>query len=79
MDNPVLKAEQDAQVKKLSMTLILMYIPCQILLLVCIMLFMPFQFFGVQFQIGKGSRGDVTILPTLVINNRQYRGLWLYL
>lgn len=26
------------------------------------------------FQIGKGSRGDVTILPTLVINNRQYRG-----
>lgn len=36
-DNPVLKAEQDA-------------------------------------QIGKGSRGDVTILPTLVINERQYRG-----
>lgn len=26
-------------------------------------------------QIGKGSRGDVTILPTLVINSRQYRGL----
>ncbi|CAN0846922.1 Vacuolar-sorting receptor 1 [Linum grandiflorum] len=25
-------------------------------------------------QIGKGYRGDVTILPTLVINNRQYRG-----
>ncbi|XP_019426567.1 PREDICTED: vacuolar-sorting receptor 1-like isoform X2 [Lupinus angustifolius] len=25
-------------------------------------------------QVGKGSRGDVTILPTLVINNRQYRG-----
>ncbi|MFQ6621636.1 hypothetical protein Gotur_001867 [Gossypium turneri] len=23
---------------------------------------------------GKGSRGDVTILPTLVVNNRQYRG-----
>ncbi|CAL5351619.1 hypothetical protein CsSME_00039029 [Camellia sinensis var. sinensis] len=37
VDNPVLKAEQEA-------------------------------------QIGKGSRGDVTILPTLVINNRQYRG-----
>ncbi|XP_004492565.1 vacuolar-sorting receptor 1-like [Cicer arietinum] len=37
VDNPVLKAEQDA-------------------------------------QIGKGSRGDVTILPTLIINNRQYRG-----
>ncbi|KAK9124750.1 hypothetical protein Sjap_014352 [Stephania japonica] len=37
VENPVLKAEQDA-------------------------------------QIGKGSRGDVTILPTLVINNRQYRG-----
>lgn len=36
-DNPVLKAEQEA-------------------------------------QIGKGPRGDVTILPTLVINNRQYRG-----
>ncbi|WOK96717.1 vacuolar-sorting receptor 1 [Canna indica] len=36
-NNPVLKAEQDA-------------------------------------QIGKNSRGDVTILPTLVINNRQYRG-----
>ncbi|KAJ0985414.1 hypothetical protein J5N97_003770 [Dioscorea zingiberensis] len=36
-ENPVLKAEQDA-------------------------------------QIGKDSRGDVTILPTLVINNRQYRG-----
>ncbi|KAJ6922651.1 vacuolar-sorting receptor 1-like isoform X1 [Populus alba x Populus x berolinensis] len=27
-----------------------------------------------EVQIGKGSRGDVTILPTLVINNRQYRG-----
>ncbi|CAA3027250.1 vacuolar-sorting receptor 3-like [Olea europaea subsp. europaea] len=25
-------------------------------------------------QIGKGSRGDVTILPTLVVNSRQYRG-----
>ncbi|KAL8141052.1 hypothetical protein V2J09_007073 [Rumex salicifolius] len=25
-------------------------------------------------QVGKGSRGDVTILPTLVINDRQYRG-----
>lgn len=25
-------------------------------------------------QVGKGSRGDVTILPTLVVNNRQYRG-----
>ncbi|KMT06156.1 hypothetical protein BVRB_7g163250 [Beta vulgaris subsp. vulgaris] len=25
-------------------------------------------------QIGKGSRGDVTILPTLVINDVQYRG-----
>ncbi|CAI8612943.1 unnamed protein product [Vicia faba] len=25
-------------------------------------------------QIGKESRGDITILPTLVINNRQYRG-----
>ncbi|KAK6159211.1 hypothetical protein DH2020_006525 [Rehmannia glutinosa] len=25
-------------------------------------------------QIGKGTRGDVTILPTLVVNNRQYRG-----
>ncbi|XP_031485205.1 vacuolar-sorting receptor 1-like [Nymphaea colorata] len=37
VENPVLKAEQDA-------------------------------------QIGKGDRGDVTILPTLVINNRQYRG-----
>ncbi|KAK6136940.1 hypothetical protein DH2020_029318 [Rehmannia glutinosa] len=24
-------------------------------------------------QIGKGTRGDVTILPTLVVNNRQYR------
>jgi hypothetical protein len=28
-----------------------------------------------MFQIGTGSRGDVTILPTLVINNVQYRGL----
>ncbi|XP_057855322.1 vacuolar-sorting receptor 1 isoform X1 [Cryptomeria japonica] len=25
-------------------------------------------------QVGHGSRGDVTIVPTLVINNRQYRG-----
>ncbi|GAB2292127.1 Vacuolar-sorting receptor 3 [Dionaea muscipula] len=25
-------------------------------------------------QIGKGSRGDVTILPTLVVNSHQYRG-----
>jgi hypothetical protein len=25
-------------------------------------------------QVGKGDRGDVTILPTLVINQRQYRG-----
>ncbi|ERN10922.1 hypothetical protein AMTR_s00164p00059220 [Amborella trichopoda] len=36
-ENPILKAEQDAQV-------------------------------------GTGSRGDVTILPTLIVNNRQYRG-----
>ncbi|XVE94320.1 hypothetical protein REPUB_Repub01dG0271000 [Reevesia pubescens] len=27
-------------------------------------------------QVGKGSRGDVNILPTLVVNNRQYRGLY---
>ncbi|XP_057429809.1 vacuolar-sorting receptor 6-like [Lotus japonicus] len=27
-----------------------------------------------QVQVGRGSRGDVTILPTLVINNVQYRG-----
>ncbi|KAL1544323.1 Vacuolar-sorting receptor 3 [Salvia divinorum] len=25
-------------------------------------------------RVGKGSRSDVTILPTLVVNNRQYRG-----
>ncbi|KAG2257595.1 hypothetical protein Bca52824_076889 [Brassica carinata] len=25
-------------------------------------------------QVGKGSRGDVTILPTIVINNKQPRG-----
>lgn len=25
-------------------------------------------------QVGEGVRGDVTILPTLVINQRQYRG-----
>ncbi|KAG2241779.1 hypothetical protein Bca52824_096378, partial [Brassica carinata] len=25
-------------------------------------------------QLGRGERGDVTILPTLVINNAQYRG-----
>ncbi|KAF9595374.1 hypothetical protein IFM89_000292, partial [Coptis chinensis] len=24
--------------------------------------------------VGRGSRGDVTVLPTLVINNVQYRG-----
>jgi len=29
------------------------------------------------FKIGRGNRGDVTILPTLVINNAQYRGLVL--
>ncbi|KAJ7961071.1 vacuolar sorting receptor-like 1 [Quillaja saponaria] len=28
----------------------------------------------VENPIGKGSRGDVTILPTLVVNNGQYRG-----
>ncbi|KAL0714266.1 hypothetical protein Bca4012_021245 [Brassica carinata] len=28
----------------------------------------------VGLPVGKGSRGDVTILPTLVVNNRQYRG-----
>ncbi|BAT80217.1 hypothetical protein LR48_Vigan468s004000 [Vigna angularis] len=27
-----------------------------------------------QVQIGRGSRGDITILPTLVLNNVQYRG-----
>ncbi|KAB1221572.1 Vacuolar-sorting receptor 6 [Morella rubra] len=27
-----------------------------------------------ELQVGQGSRGDVTILPTLVINNVQYRG-----
>lgn len=25
-------------------------------------------------QVGQGTRGDVTILPTVIINNRQYRG-----
>ncbi|KAL5988193.1 Vacuolar-sorting receptor 1 [Asimina triloba] len=25
-------------------------------------------------QVGKGDRGDVTILPTLIVNDRQYRG-----
>ncbi|KAJ0610109.1 putative EGF-like calcium-binding domain-containing protein [Helianthus annuus] len=28
----------------------------------------------VHLQIGSGTRGDVTIQPTVVINNRQYRG-----
>jgi hypothetical protein len=28
----------------------------------------------VTWQVGTGDRGDVTILPTLVINQRQYRG-----
>lgn len=28
-----------------------------------------------KLQVGRGSRGDVTILPTLVINNVQYRGI----
>lgn len=27
-------------------------------------------------QVGGSNRGDVTILPTLVINQRQYRGPW---
>ncbi|XP_041023146.1 vacuolar-sorting receptor 6-like [Juglans microcarpa x Juglans regia] len=27
-----------------------------------------------ELQVGRGSRGDVTILPTVVINNVQYRG-----
>ncbi|KAE8659438.1 Vacuolar-sorting receptor 6 [Hibiscus syriacus] len=27
-----------------------------------------------QLQVGQGSRGDVTILPTLVVNDIQYRG-----
>lgn len=26
-------------------------------------------------QVGQGTRGDVTILPTLIVNQRQYRGL----
>lgn len=26
-------------------------------------------------KLGRGERGDVTILPTLVINNAQYRGI----
>ena len=26
-------------------------------------------------QIGRGSRGDVTMLPTLIVNNIQYRGI----
>eukprot|EP00245_Coleochaete_scutata_P007116 TRINITY_DN22212_c0_g1_i1.p1 TRINITY_DN22212_c0_g1~~TRINITY_DN22212_c0_g1_i1.p1 ORF type:complete len:617 (+),score=103.94 TRINITY_DN22212_c0_g1_i1:108-1958(+) len=27
-----------------------------------------------EYQVGSGERGDVTILPTVVINQRQYRG-----
>lgn len=27
-----------------------------------------------ELQVGRGTRGDVTILPTLIINNVQYRG-----
>ena len=28
----------------------------------------------ILFKVGKGSRGDVTILPTIMINNKQPRG-----
>ncbi|KAJ7533458.1 hypothetical protein O6H91_13G050300 [Diphasiastrum complanatum] len=34
----------------------------------------PFLKAEQEAQVGHDSRGDVTILPTLVINNRQYRG-----
>jgi hypothetical protein len=64
VDNPVLKAEQDAQVG---------FLKCKLVYNIVVQLcFILFQF---CFQIGKESRGDVTILPTLVINNRQYRGM----
>ena len=30
-------------------------------------------------RLGQGDRGDVTILPTLIINNAQYRGIKGYM
>lgn len=30
-------------------------------------------------QVGAEDRGDVTILPTLVINKSQYRGEWMFI
>lgn len=69
VENPVLKAEQEAQVG---------FLKCKLQTFFMIFLFnyaiMFSCLFCIWFQIGKGSRGDVTILPTLVINNRQYRG-----
>jgi hypothetical protein len=74
VDNPVLKAEQDAQVG---------FLKCKLFYDILVQLFRHFMLLDdyvfillqLRFQIGKESRGDVTILPTLVINNRQYRGM----
>ena len=64
-ENAVLKAEQQAQV----------WFKNNFFgeFVVCICDDMIFHIL-VYLKIGKGVRGDVTILPTLVINNRQYRG-----
>lgn len=63
VENPVLKAEQESQVCLLNLGVLKLSIP-----------FCDVHEMSL-FQIGKGSRGDVTILPTLVVNNRQYRGI----
>lgn len=68
-DNPVLKAEQDSQVCLLQKWW------DNSSLLPPWLIWINFHFLRFFFQIGKGARGDVTILPTLVINNRQYRGI----
>lgn len=69
VENEVLKAEQSLQVAVFFLNASIFY-----------RLYNQFtEFFLLSYlQVGQGDRGDVTILPTLIINNAQYRGLFHY-
>lgn len=67
IDNEVLKFEQDSQV-------LFSFRVMKIVSLKMLDRLTEFVFVFVYNQVGRGSRGDVTILPTLVINDAQYRG-----
>ena len=69
-ENEILKGEQEAQVPHGFYTVISNFY--QMIINHAKHLFL---FFFIICKIGNDSRGDVTMLPTLLVNNVQYRGM----